>query len=74
MDAEEVCLVVLSRGICTVSTDDDEWRGIGERDSVFEGRPYAVYLPPGTDYRIEAVTYLELAVRLGARPGRDGAF
>jgi 5-deoxy-glucuronate isomerase len=59
-DAEEVCFVVLS-GYCTISTDD-EWRGIGERDSVFEGRPYAVYLPPGTDYRIEAVTYLELAV------------
>jgi 5-deoxy-glucuronate isomerase len=60
-DAEEVCLVVLS-GYCTISTDDEEWRGIGERDSVFEGRPYAVYLPPGTNYRIEAVTYLELAV------------
>ena len=59
-DAEEVCLVVLS-GYCTISTDDDEWRDIGERDSVFEGAPYAVYLPPGTDYRIEAVTYLELA-------------
>ena len=60
-DVEEVCLVVLS-GYCTVTTDDDEWRGIGERDSVFEGRPYAVYLPPGTVYRIEAVTYLEVAV------------
>lgn len=69
VDAEEVCLVVLS-GYCTVSTDDDEWRGIGERDSVFEGRPYAVYLPPGTDYRIEAVTYLELAV--ASAPGRAG--
>jgi 5-deoxy-glucuronate isomerase len=69
VDTEEVCLVVLS-GYCTVSTDDDEWRGIGERDSVFEGRPYAVYLPPGTDYRIEAVTYLELAV--ASAPGRAG--
>jgi 5-deoxy-glucuronate isomerase len=61
-DAVEVCLVVLS-GYCNVSTSDgDEWRGIGERDSVFEGQPYAVYLPPGTDYGIEAVTNLELAV------------
>ena len=60
-DGEEVCLVLLS-GYCTVSTGNDEWRGIGERDSVFEGPPYAVYLPPGTDYRVEAVTYLELAV------------
>jgi 5-deoxy-glucuronate isomerase len=69
VDGEEVCLVVLS-GYCTVSTDDDEWRGIGERDSVFEGAPYAVYLPPGTDYRIEAVTYLELAV--ASAPARSG--
>ena len=60
-DVEEVCLVVLS-GYCTISTADETWRGIGERDSVFEGLPYAVYLPPGTDYRVEAVTYLELAV------------
>jgi 5-deoxy-glucuronate isomerase len=60
-DGEEVCLVVLS-GYCTISTSDDEWRGIGKRDSVFDGLPYALYLPPGTDYRIEAVTYLELAV------------
>ncbi|MEJ7842964.1 MAG: 5-deoxy-glucuronate isomerase [Rubrobacter sp.] len=60
-DAEEVCLVVLS-GYCNVSTSDDEWRGIGGRDTVFEGPPYALYLPPGTDYSIEAVSYLELAV------------
>ena len=65
----EVCLVVLS-GSCTISTADDEWRGIGERDSVFEGPPYAVYLPPGTGYRIEAVTYLELAVC--AAPAEEG--
>ncbi len=68
---EEVCLVVLS-GYCNVSTaDGDEWRGIGERDSVFEGPPYAVYLPPGTDYTVEAVSYLELAVC--SAPGRPGA-
>ena len=60
-DAEEVCLVLLS-GFCNVSTSDDEWRGIGGRDTVFEGPPYALYLPPGTDYSIEAVSYLELAV------------
>ena len=57
----EVCLVLLS-GYCTVSAGDHEWGGIGERDSVFEGAPYAVYLPPGTDYWVEAVTYVELAV------------
>ena len=68
-DVEEICLVVLS-GYCTVSTADDEWRGIGEIDSVFEGTPHAVYLPPGTDYRVEAVTYLELAI--ASAPGQPG--
>ena len=29
---------------------------------MFDGAPYALYLPPGTDYRIEAVTDLEIAV------------
>ena len=41
-------MVILS-GYCTISTDDQEWRGIGGRESVFEGLPYALYLPPGTN-------------------------
>ena len=65
----EICLVVLA-GYCDVSTADEVWRGVGERGSVFEGPPYAVYLPPGTDYRIEAVTYLELAVC--SAPAQEG--
>jgi 5-deoxy-glucuronate isomerase len=68
-DGVEVCLVLLS-GYCTVSTEHDEWRGIGERDGVFEGAPYAVYLPPGTHYRLEAVTYLELTV--ASAPAQHG--
>ncbi len=59
---EEVCLVILS-GLCHVSTEGDEWRNIGERESVFDGAPYALYLPPGMAYRAAAVTEsLELAV------------
>ena len=58
---EEVCLVLLE-SFCDVSAGDYEWTGIGGRDSVFEGPPYAVYLPPGTDYAVEADSYLELAV------------
>ena len=58
---EEVCLVLLE-GFCNVSAGEHEWRGIGERDSVFEGQPYAVYLPPRTQYKVEADSYLELAV------------
>ena len=58
---EEVCLIPLS-GTCNVSAGDEEWKDLGRRESVFEGLPSAVYLPPGTEYRVEASTDLEIAV------------
>jgi 5-deoxy-glucuronate isomerase len=60
-DGEEVCLVLLS-GRCAVSTENEDWGKIGERESVFAGPPHALYLPPGTEYRVEATTDLEIAV------------
>jgi 5-deoxy-glucuronate isomerase len=60
-EGEEVCLVLLS-GRCHVSAGANEWRDIGGRKSPFDGPPYAVYLPPGTAYWVEAATDLELAV------------
>jgi 5-deoxy-glucuronate isomerase len=68
-DGEEVCLVTLS-GRCAVSTESDEWR-FGQRESVFDGPPHALYLPPGMGYRVEATTDLELAVC--SAPARRGA-
>ncbi len=68
-DGEEVCLVTLS-GRCAVSTESDEWE-VGERESVFDGPPHALYLPPGTGYRVEATTGLELA--LCSAPAQRGA-
>jgi 5-deoxy-glucuronate isomerase len=65
----EVCLVVLS-GRCTVSTNDAEWRSIGGRNSVFDGAPYAIYLPPGVAYEIESVTDAEVAV--ASAPAQGG--
>ncbi len=58
---EEVCLVVLS-GRCRVSAGEAGWDEVGERESPFDGPPHAVYLPPGTAYRVEATTGLELAI------------
>lgn len=58
---EEVCLVVLS-GTCDVSAGDNEWSGVGGRESVFDGPPHAVYLPPDTGYSVAARTDLELGV------------
>ena len=59
--SEEVCLVPLS-GTCNVSAGDEEWKELGGRENVFEGPPDAVYLPPGTEYTVEASTELEVAV------------
>jgi len=67
---EEVCLVPLS-GTCTVSARDEEWKDVGGRESVFEGPPHAVYLPPGIEYSVEASTDLEVAV--ASAPAERGA-
>jgi 5-deoxy-glucuronate isomerase len=45
----EVCIVVV-QGTCTVASAHGEWRHLGGRESPFEGRPDAAYLPPGTEF------------------------
>ncbi len=58
----EACLVVLT-GKATIEADGQTFAAIGDRDSVFAGRPpYSVYLPHGTRYRVTAETDLELAI------------
>ena len=59
---QEACLVLLS-GRCRVS-----WNGrargdqvIGPRESVFTSYPYAVYLPPGVTFTIQADAASEIA-------------
>ena len=69
-DGVEVCLVPVSGG-CHVATDAGEWRDVGGREGPFDGPPHAVYLPPGTAYRVEATTDLELAV--ASAPAERGA-
>ena len=59
-EGEEVCLVPIS-GACTVSSRSEAWQ-IGGRKGPFDGPPHALYLPPGTGYRVEAVGELELAI------------
>jgi 5-deoxy-glucuronate isomerase len=57
---EEVCLVPIS-GVCSIATQSEQW-WIGGRNGPFDGPPHALYLPPGTDYRLEVAGELELAV------------
>jgi 5-deoxy-glucuronate isomerase len=58
----EVCLVLVG-GKARVRAGHRDLGEVGERMGPFEGKkPYAVYLPRGSDYRVEATSALELAV------------
>jgi 5-deoxy-glucuronate isomerase len=60
----EVALVPLG-GRCRVESDGGAWE-LGGRANVFAGMPWALYLPRDTEYRVEALGPLELAI-CGAR-------
>ena len=55
----ECCLVLLA-GQCRVILDGRE-EVLGPRASVFASYPHAMYLPPGTTFRVEADQLTELA-------------
>lgn len=57
----EACLVFLS-GRARVVTRELRWENVGERKTVFEGPPFAVYVPGDDRFEVEALTELELAV------------
>lgn len=59
-DDQETALVLLG-GRCWTDWGDGR-RHIGERAHVFDGFPYALYLPPGNALRLEAETDCEFAV------------
>jgi 5-deoxy-glucuronate isomerase len=42
----EACVVILS-GRADIGFGDEEWRGVGSRETIFSGPPDAVYVPPG---------------------------
>ena len=71
--SREQCVVVLS-GVVSVRSEDQEWREIGERQSVFEERsPYAVYLPGGGAFQISAHNQAEVALASAPARGQHGA-
>jgi 5-deoxy-glucuronate isomerase len=59
----EMAIVVLS-GRIGVESDRGQWLHVGKRDSVFNGLPYALYLPWHTSLTVEAETACEYAVAL----------
>jgi 5-deoxy-glucuronate isomerase len=69
--AREVCLVFVS-GRGQVHVGGRDLGVLGERMSPFEGKPWSVYVPEGTEWSVEAGTDLELAVC--SAPGRGGKY
>jgi 5-deoxy-glucuronate isomerase len=57
---EEIALVPLG-GRCAVESGGERWE-LGERASVFQGMPWALYLPRDTDYTLSALGDVEVAV------------
>lgn len=55
IDDFEYVAVVLS-GRCNIRTNRGDFEGVGRRDNVFSGMPHALYLPPQTEFEIEAIT------------------
>lgn len=60
-DESELAIVVLS-GIISLDSNAGRWRNVGERDSVFAGLPYAIYLPRRTAFTVTAQTDAEIAL------------
>jgi len=50
----ELCLVMLA-GRCDVRSSRGNWTGVGGRESIFDGLPQSVYLPPHTPLELEAL-------------------
>jgi 5-deoxy-glucuronate isomerase len=57
----ETALVLLG-GRCDVESTAGTWKDLGKRRNVFDGLPYALYLPRQTTYAVKARTHLEVAV------------
>jgi len=68
-ESRESCVVVLS-GKISVRGEGFDSGVIGQRENVFEGLPWSVYLPPGVAYTIEAASDCEIAICSAPAEGR----
>ncbi len=57
----EACLVFLS-GKAAVKTGGTDLGTVGDRASPFDGKPWSVYVPAGSDWTVTAKTEVEVAV------------
>jgi 5-deoxy-glucuronate isomerase len=54
--------IIMFGGMVDVASSRGAWQGVGGRAHVFAGLPYALYLPPHTDFTVTALTDCEFAV------------
>jgi 5-deoxy-glucuronate isomerase len=47
---------VILGGVCDIRTSQGTFADVGRRTDVFTGMPYAIYLPPNTDFEIESLS------------------
>lgn len=66
----EVCLVLVS-GRARIAAGGRDFGILGERMNPFEGKPWSVYVPAGSDWSVTAETDIELAVC--SAPGKSGS-
>lgn len=57
----ELAIVILG-GRCSIASSKGDWRDIGGRAHVFDGRPYTLYLPPHTNFVVSTETGCDLAL------------
>jgi 5-deoxy-glucuronate isomerase len=60
-EGNEVCLVILT-GRVRIAVGDIDFGVLGERESVFDGSPWSVYVPARSSWTIEAQTAAEVGV------------
>jgi len=59
---EREILAVILGGKATIKAGDKTFTEIQKRANMFDGKPYALYLPAGTEYEISAVTAVQIAL------------
>ena len=68
-DSTEVCLVILT-GRVRIHAGDKDFGLLGERQSVFDGLPWSVYIPAHSHWTMEAETAAEVAVCASPAEGK----
>jgi 5-deoxy-glucuronate isomerase len=68
-ESRELGMVILG-GCCSVDSSEGAWQEIGRRAHVFDGLPYALYLPPGTRFTLRAHSCCEIAFCFAAAEKR----